>query len=374
MLCATAFLAGRSVAETGFDELRELAGALGDKVSLAMGMTGWLSSLIIHARYHEASDLASELTGLLESVGDPALTLGLLYAAHAAKFQVGQLSETLRIAERMIELANGDARKGDIVVGSPLITAITLRGMARCCLGDPQWRNDVEQAAAMVREFGATLRATVLRFVYATTIHNGVVEPDAAALRETAELLEVAQRSGDDFTLAGAQYVRGLTLVACGGAQRGEGLALLAAAREAAVQNRFAGIVTAFVDTRVAMEKIRVDDLDGAIELSRTALDKEFACGDQIGFAPAAAVLVEALLRRNGDTDVQDAQAAVDRLAAMPTEPGFVLHEIWLLRLRALMARANGDDAAYLDFRDRYRAMAKKLGFQGHISMAKAMT
>ena len=88
---------------------------------------------------------------------------------------------------------------------------------------------------------------------------------------------------------------------------------------------------------------------------------------------PPTSILVEALLRRNADGDVQQAQAAIDRLAAVPTEPGFVLHELPLLRLRALLAQAQGDEAAYRDYRDRYRAMAKSLGFEGHIAWAEAM-
>jgi hypothetical protein len=47
--------------------------------------------------------------------------------------------------------------------------------------------------------------------------------------------------------------------------------------------------------------------------------------------------------------------------------------DIWLLRLRALLARAHGDATAYADFRDRYRDMAKTLGFEGHIDWAEAM-
>jgi hypothetical protein len=50
-----------------------------------------------------------------------------------------------------------------------------------------------------------------------------------------------------------------------------------------------------------------------------------------------------------------------------------VIREIWLLRLRALLARARGADAAYADLRDRYRDMAKTLGFEGHIGWAEAM-
>ena len=57
----------------------------------------------------------------------------------------------------------------------------------------------------------------------------------------------------------------------------------------------------------------------------------------------------------------------------MPTEPGFVLHELPLLRLRALLARAHGDDTAYRDYRGRYRDMARTLGFEGHMKWAEAM-
>jgi adenylate cyclase len=84
--------------------------------------------------------------------------------------------------------------------------------------------------------------------------------------------------------------------------------------------------------------------------------------------------LVEALLCRGGDGDLEDAQAAIDRLAAVPTDPGFVLNEISLLRLRALVARARRDEAGYRDYRDRYRAMAASLGFEGHMKWSEAMS
>jgi adenylate cyclase len=89
--------------------------------------------------------------------------------------------------------------------------------------------------------------------------------------------------------------------------------------------------------------------------------------------ATATDVLVETLLQRGGAADLKEAQVAVDRLATVPTDPGFVLNEIWLLRLRALLARARGDEAPYRDYRDRYRAMSKTLGFEGHIAWAEAM-
>jgi adenylate cyclase len=82
---------------------------------------------------------------------------------------------------------------------------------------------------------------------------------------------------------------------------------------------------------------------------------------------------VEALLRRRDEHDLGEARVAIDELAAVPTDPGFVLHDIWLLRLRALLAQAEDDEASYRDHRDRYRKMATELGFEGHMAMAEAM-
>jgi adenylate cyclase len=44
----------------------------------------------------------------------------------------------------------------------------------------------------------------------------------------------------------------------------------------------------------------------------------------------------------------------------MPTEP-------------AMLAQAHGDGRGYRDYRDRYRAVAKSLGFEGHMKRAEAM-
>ena len=68
-----------------------------------------------------------------------------------------------------------------------------------------------------------------------------------------------------------------------------------------------------------------------------------------------------------------EAGAAIERLATAPADEGLVMREIWLLRLRALLARAHGDEAAYCDYRDRYRDMATSLGFEAHIGWAEAM-
>jgi hypothetical protein len=88
---------------------------------------------------------------------------------------------------------------------------------------------------------------------------------------------------------------------------------------------------------------------------------------------PATGVLVETLLDRGAESDVAEAEAAIQRLAAAPADEGLVIRDIWLLRLRALLARARGEDVAYRDLVQQYRAMAESRGFEGHIAMAEAM-
>jgi hypothetical protein len=128
------------------------------------------------------------------------------------------------------------------------------------------------------------------------------------------------------------------------------------------------------VNVYSARERARRGDRDEAIPLMRAAVDHLFREGQLLGWSvPATGVLVETLLDRGTDADVAEAEAAIDQLAAAPADEGLVIREILLLRLRALLARAHGDAAAYADFRDRYRDMAKTLGFEGHIAWAEAM-
>jgi hypothetical protein len=121
-------------------------------------------------------------------------------------------------------------------------------------------------------------------------------------------------------------------------------------------------------------ERARRGDRDDAIPLICAAVDNLVREGQLLAWGiPATGVLVETLLDRGAEIDMVEAEAAIERLAAAPTDEGLVARDIWLLRLRALLARAHGDDARYREYRDRYRDMARTLGFEGHIAWAEAM-
>ena len=95
LLYGTAWRKGGSADDAAFEELRELTLAAGDQVSLAIAMGGRVSTLITHARIAEASLLASELIALLESIGDPTLTVGRI---HGDPHEVPNRGDRRRIA------------------------------------------------------------------------------------------------------------------------------------------------------------------------------------------------------------------------------------------------------------------------------------
>jgi ATP/maltotriose-dependent transcriptional regulator MalT len=119
-------------------------------------------------------------------------------------------------------------------------------------------------------------------------------------------------------------------------------------------------------------ETARRGDRDVAIEEMRQAVDELRQAENLFYGVWGTGVLVETLLERGTEHDLAEAQRGFDRLANL-LDDGSAMREITLLRLRTLLARARGDDVAYRDLADRYRAMAESLGFEGHIDWAEAM-
>jgi adenylate cyclase len=374
LLCGSAFQVGGTPADTGFDELRALTTAAGDKRSLAVGMAGHLTTLTFNAHYRKAAAMASEFATLVESVGDPAMTVGLFYAAGQAKWEAGEATESLRLAQRVIDLADGDPTMGDFVIGSPLAWAITLKGAAAMFLGRRGWRNDLDEGIALARSVDAAAWPFVQLYKYAAAVVNGAVLPGADDVAEAEESLEIAHRSGNNTAVAYAKLNRAITLLHNDFEVESTGLECLARAREMVVDQQLTVALRRLSDIEVARQRARAGDLGGAIDLATTVLGEQFDTGEMLFRGPATTVLVEALLSRGSAADIRRAQRAIHSLAAVPTEPAFVLHELPLLRLRALVARAHGDEAAYRQLVDRFAAKAHEAGFEGCVAQAEAMS
>jgi hypothetical protein len=381
MLCATTWRVHADISGH-FEELRQLCMLAGDKVSLAIGMTGLMMEHMQHGRVREASRLASEQMSLLKSIVKPSfqtanefVAIVIVYqtVAISIRYESGALADILRWSQTIIDWAN-DRAEGNRVVRSSLAMALVWRGVAGWSLGRDGWRADLDDAVAMARNTDPTTHAAVVQWKYGFAIANGVLLADDSAVREIDEALRTAEGLSDDYRLGGLKCAAGVALTHRDApADRQRGLELLAQARDMCRHKQYMESELPFIESYAALVEASRGDRDAAMAVMRKAVNDMLQAGQLAYGVSATNVLVETLLDRGADGDITEAQSAIDCLENAPTEEGWVAHTIWLLRMRALLARAHGDAVGYRDYRDRYRAMATSLGFQGHMKWAEAM-
>jgi len=375
MLCSTAWRVHADISGTYFEELRELCTASDDKVSLAIGMSGLVSEHMIHGRGGEASRLVSEYLALLESIGDPELTLGLSINFVSVKQEMGELAAVLRVAENMIDIAGGDPVKGGHVMGlgSPLAVALAARGFARCRLGRQGWREDFDDASQLSKKVDPLSHAVVIGWKCVHTIPIGALRAGDDVLREVDEVAKLAEQFSDDIALGMTASTLGLVLVHRDSRPDIErGIDVLANVANLCQQERFYRSELPLVDLYAGWARAKLGDVDASIPVMRGAVNRMFEEGQRGWCIGASGILVETLLKRGADADVREADAAIERLAETKVDD-VPARDVWLLRMRALLARAQGGVAAERDYRDRHRAMATLLDYEGHMKWADAM-
>jgi hypothetical protein len=289
----------------------------------------------------------------------------------AVKQETGQFADILRRSQLAVDIADGNPTKADFFVGSPLAVALVFRGYARAVLGLPGWREDFDEGLAMAREYDPPGYAAAIAWKCGAVLQHGLVVIDDAAIVEMEQALEIAGDFGDSNGLGLMKYVLGCALVLFGfDVERG--LRLLSEIREMCGRGQFWKTEIPIIDLIESRETALNGDPGTALPTTREAVDTLFVRG-QLGFCSwATCQLVDVLLRRGSADDLREAETAVERLAAAPIDD-LVVRDVMLLRLRAMLAQARGDDAAYRGFRDDYRAMAAEYGFEGHVAVAADM-
>ena len=320
MLCATDFQ-DRSIQESRgrFAELRELCSAAGDKVSLAIGMTGPAAELLYAGRSREGSRLASEQMALLESIGDPTPTMGLAFAAFCTWLDAGEVGEIVRWSQTVIDLAAGDPAKGaGFGLGSPLAVALACRGTAGWWLGRSGWRQDLHDAVAMARNSDPATYAAVVTWTYGFAIHGyGVLRADDSAVRAIEEAVQTAEGTSNDTALGLVKYTLGVAMLSRdAAADRHRGLELMVQVHDIWVRERALFLVPV-TELWVARERARRGDRDAAIPVMRKAVDEMHQAGRLFYGVWGTGVLVETLLERGAEGDLAEAQAG-DRPVGEP--------------------------------------------------------
>ena len=194
--------------------------------------------------------------------------------------------------------------------------------------------------------------------------------------RSRADTLERAQRYGDDVALVIALFLRGLILAQQDSPHRAdEACTCSARSREAAGEQSVTGLLPSI--------RPRFATRQGPHARSRRG-DSAASCAPTANCSAGTNAVLRMLQRpliwwshccvAERTPTCRRPQAAIERLAAAPTDPGFGPEaKSGCCGCARCWRAAHGDDAAYRDYRDRYRAMATSLGFEGHMKWAEAM-
>jgi hypothetical protein len=358
------------------EELRELCALAGDNASLAIGLIALALQLGFDGNMREAYRLADEHIALLESIDNPTLTIGATSAAVSIKHETGDMTDILRWSQSVIDWADANPiTDSPTVPGSPLIAlALVWRGIARWWLGRDGWRQDLEDAVAMAPHADPITHPSVVSWKYLDAIAHGVLRADDTALRELEGALRVAEASGEEVQLGTMKFALGRALADRDApAERQRGLEMLTQVREMSLLHRYSTIYLPVLELYTAREAARLGDYEDAIPAMHKAVNDLFGAGQVMYGIWGRSTLAEALLKRGADGDMAEARGVVDSLAKLPDDVSGIVRDIWLLRLRALLAKAHGDEGGYRDLRDRYRATAISLGFEGHMQWAAEM-
>jgi hypothetical protein len=239
-------------------------------------------------------------------------------------------------------------------------------------MGLPGWRKDMRRALEMGRSSDQISYGAAVTYSYNAIFHR-VLLADDAALAEIGEALQMAERSAEDITLVLIRMTMGYALAESESADADRGYDMLAELCETCIEEKYALNAVGPLQMYAVRRMTARGDHDGAIAHGRRVLDELYRSENTFNLDVGTSAVAEALIARGTDSDLSEAEAITERLAASLPGTPWVTRDVYVLRLRALLAAARSDDVAYREFRDRYRALANDLGYEGHIAWAAAL-
>lgn len=234
LLCAHEYRIRSGHAGEQFSELKELCASVGDNRSLAIGLAGVALATQLDVGPRPAAPMAAELIQLLESVGDPALTVSLSVAPLTASIQSGKIADATRLAQNVIDTTGGKPSLRELITISPVATALSVRGIAQWSKGLPGWREDFERAFEVVSAIPPAFRSGTFWHIHLYAVPNGVLTVPEAVVDDAAEMLSAAEQFGEQITIDLAKAALAISLVYHPGADREAGSRLLQELHDAA--------------------------------------------------------------------------------------------------------------------------------------------
>lgn len=363
MLLSTQFYVGDDpAADERYRELRDLTRRCGDLRSLTIAMAGRIWSLTVNEnRIAEGAALASEVEELLTGVRLDAPTKGIVLNAVAfARFVDCEFDAALKILESIEALAQN-------VPTMERAPAAALRGLVECFLGDAAegWRHMCE-GMAQARSL-PPVNYAAMSVYWGILAGAGLCEADDL-IDDVREALRRAESLGDILGLVAAQFSYGTVMMRADSAFHDDAETALRRAHASIRTRRLSEMTLSSINADLAVHATSREGRDEAIDDLRRLLSQGIANRSMLFVGCPSEALIELLIGRGSVDDLGEAHQILEQWEAR--RRGIATLDLWWLRSRALMARAEGDAARFGDLAGQYLTLCEKVHARGRLAGA----
>jgi adenylate cyclase len=367
MLISTAFFVGSDAdADEQYRELRELALQVDDLRSFAIATAGRIMSFSFNdTRVPEAAVLATELEGKLSGIdyeAVPEIDI-ILIAIGIARYASGEFDAALRAIAPILRRPHD----GTTIESAG---AEILRGMIECFVGDSySGRQHLRAGLAQARLLPPASFAHLLAMFGVITAF-GIYPPDDL-LDETRETLRRAEEFGDIAGIIAAQSALG-RLLRANDKSADERIDVLK--RTHANLHKYPVLTTYClpdISADLALDAACNGRRDEAIHELRDLFTVHMSRGQRVVVCHVGEALTTLLIDRGSLEDLAEAHRVVDDWEAR--RPGVPAFDLWWLKARASLAKAEGDLDGHAALARQYLLLCEKIDARGRLAEARQM-
>ena len=365
MLISTALFVG-SDADTDerYREFRDLTTQTGDLTSLAIATAGLIFSFAVNDnRVPEAEALASELEDMVSHVDCDAETRSIILNAVAfVRFANCEFDAALEVIDAIRALPSD-------VPAVELISANALLGAIETCNGRYEGRRRLREEIEHARAIPSARYALILIYLVVTTA-LGVDQADEM-VDDVREALRRAESFGDISGIITAQCAYGTVLLRAKNASHDEAINVLHRAHSNIRKHKALAFALPTVGADLAIDAARHGRIDEAIDELHATFALHMAGGSRVFVGCGGEALVGLLIDRGSTNDLTEARRIVDQWQAR--RPGIPALDLWWLKSRALLAKAEGNSDGYADLAKQYLGLCETLDARGRLDSARQM-
>lgn len=349
-----------------FAELRELVLQAGDLRPLALAMAGRVMAFVVNSsRVPEAIPIAAELADVVDHlVDEPASELEILLTAMAfARWANCEFDATLEITASSLALRL-DRPSVDRAV------AHAVGGLTEVCLG--RYDHGIEmlrRATELARAMPPVLFSAVLLY-WGILAGMGLHVADDL-VDEMSGALERAESFGDRFGIIAAQWTYGTLLLSTDPDRRGAAIGLLERARAGILTHKIQNFAMAVIEPQLGLDWARRGRREEAIEMLRARVALHRCDATLFHYPGPAEALCELLIARDGPGDLREAEDLLEFWGEHT--PGTAPMDLWMLRVRALLAAARGHSQEYRTLSYSYLVACETVPAGGRLGEARRM-